>query len=526
MIETLKLRLEKIPLSQIPHFSSTVLDYLNQDPKLQSFISAYPEIEQFGSVIKHRNFPPDYREVLVDVLSEQYRGETVPDAVIQNIQTLKNENCFTITTGHQLNIFTGPLFFIYKIVSTINVCRLLKKHYPQFEFVPVYWMASEDHDFAEINHFQLFGKQYKWERQWQGAVGRMDLEGMPELLDQLNECPELFRKAYLDSDNLSQATLKVVNQLFGAQGLVSIDADNTHLKRLFMPVMKDDLLNQTAFHCVTDATKTLAEQGYKTLVTPREINLFYLEDNSRNRIVQKNQSYEVLDGNLSFSKEEILEQLELHPECFSPNVVLRTLYQETILPNLAYVGGPGELSYWLQFKSTFDHYKIPYPVLIPRNNVLVINKSITTKIEKLGVGIADLFEDPDQLKAAFIEQNAETSLNLGSQKGQLKQTFSEIAARIKEIDGSLTGFIKAEETRALKQLNNIEKRLKKAEEKNQELAIGQLMGIKEKLFPEGTLQERHQNILNFYINNPRFVDDLLEHLDPFDFKFHVLLDDG
>ena len=526
MIETLKFRLKKIPLSQVPYFSSTFLDYIDQDSQLESFISAFPSVGGFKNIIQNRNFPKENRQLLVEVLHQQYQTVSASENILSNVNKLGNDNCFTITTGHQLNIFTGPLFFIYKIVSTINACKILKKHYPQHDFVPVYWMASEDHDFAEINHFELFGKTYQWERQIEGPVGRMSLDGMTELVDQVKECPDFFKEAYLESDNLSQATLKIVNHLFGEYGLVTIDADNKDLKGLFAPVMEDDLLNQNAFNLVTEASEELVKKGYKTLVTPRKINLFYLEDHFRNRIVKKKERYEVLEKDLSFSQDEILSQLEQHPEVFSPNVIMRTLYQETILPNLAYIGGPGELSYWLQFKSTFDHYQIPFPILIPRNNVLVINKSIAGKIAKLEVDIEDLFTDPDQLRATFVQQNAQITLDLKSQKRQTANTFKEIIGKIKEIDGSLTGYIKAEETKALKQLEQIEKRLKKAEENNQELSVSQLLGIKEKLFPEGNLQERHQNFLNFYINNQHFIQELIEYLDPFDFHFHVLLDEG
>ena len=526
MIETLKLTLEKIPFSKIPHFSSTFLDYVNQDPKLETFIGTFPSVKGFERLIQDRNFPLENRGVLVKALKQQYTDLSPSEQILQNINRLNNENCFTITTGHQLNIFTGPLFFIYKIVSTINACKALKKHYPQYDFVPVYWMASEDHDFAEINHFQLFGRQYQWEREVQGAVGRMNLDGMAGLLDQLNECPDFFRQAYLESKDLAEATLKIVTHLFGDSGLVTIDADIPELKKLFIPVVKDELLNQTAYRCVSDASRQLEEIGYKTLVTPRKINLFYLDHNSRDRIVKKKDQYEVLDKSLSFTKDEILDHLEQHPEAFSPNVVMRTLYQETILPNLAYIGGPGEISYWLQFKSTFDHYEIPFPILIPRNNALVINRSIAGKIKKLDIKIEDLFMDPDQLKAAFVKQNATTTLDLGVQRAQIKNAFQEIGEKIKEVDGSLTGYIRAEENTVLKQMAQIEKRLKKAEEDNQEIAVSQLLGVKDKLFPDGSLQERHQNFLNFYINNTRFIEELLEYLNPFDFNFHVLLDEG
>jgi len=526
MIETHKLRLEKIPPAETSCFSSTFLDYLNQNPKLMRFTGAFPTIEAFGDIIETRDFPDRNRQVLVKVLGQQYANLVLSGKLTENINSLKNGNCYTVTTGHQLNIFTGPLFFIYKIISSVNACKALKEHYPQYDFVPVYWMASEDHDFAEINHFNLFGMQYQWDCHSRGAVGKLSLEGISEIVDQIKECPEFLREAYANSRNLAEATRKIVNHLFGDQGLVVIDADHHDLKELFIPVMKDDLLNQTAFRKINETIEALEQHGYRALVTPREINLFYLDENLRERIISNGEQYQVLGTDISFSQQEILQHLQQHPEHFSPNVVTRTLYQETILPNLAYVGGPGELSYWMQFKSTFEHYHIQFPVLLPRNNALVVNRALSRKMDKLELSPRDLFLEPDELRSTFVQRNSDTALNLEAQKKQVSHTFHEIIEKIKKIDGSLTGYIRAEENKALKNLEQIEKRLKKAEENNQEIAVHQLLGIKEKLFPEGALQERHQNFLNFYINNPRFIHELIDHLDPFDFNFHLLQEDG
>ena len=401
---------------------------------------------------------------------------------------------------------------------------MLAEENPECQFIPVYWMASEDHDFAEINHFNLFGKQYQWHSDQKGAVGRFNPQGIAEILDELRECPEIFEDAYRTSATLAGATRKIVNHLFGDQGLVVIDPDHAELKRLFAPIIKDELVNQNTFHHVQHSSEALQAHGYKTLVTPREINLFYLQDGLRERIVEQDDRYEILETDRSFSESEILKEVDEFPERFSPNVVLRTLYQETILPNLAYIGGPGELSYWLQFKSSFDHFNLPFPALMPRNNVLVVNRGNTKKKEKLGLSIEDLFLDPQELKSLFVERNATAAIELASEKRAISATFDNILKKIKAIDGSLTGYIKAEENKALKNLDQIEKRLIKAEERNQQTELNQVLGLKDKLFPNGNLQERDQNFLNFYINNQAFLDELRSLLDPFDFNFQVILE--
>ena len=526
MINTLALKLEKIPFTETGYFSQGFVDYVRQATNLQDFYATYPTLDNFESLIQNRNFDLSHRTTLTKVIGEQYSGLVQSGKMIQNLAQLSKSTCFTVTTGHQLNIFTGPLYFIYKIVTTIKACEALSARYPDYQFVPVYWMASEDHDFEEINHFNLFGRRHSWETSQRGAVGRFDTAGLSAILEELKDCPKLFQEAYTTGKSLAQATRYIVNELFGDQGLIVVDADHADLKRLFIPVMEDELVHHHANSAVQKQSEAIRELGYKTLVTPREINLFYLGDNSRERIVKRDGRYEVLGTDTNFDKKEIKSLLEQHPERFSPNVVLRTLYQETILPNLAYVGGPGELNYWLQFKGAFDHYQIPFPALLPRNCALYVNRSAMKKVYKLDLEIAKLFKDELTLKRDFVEANTQHSLDLEAEQQQAQELFDAIRNKATQVDGSLAGFINAEEAKFKKTLGQITKRIKKAEEQKQEVSVNQLINLKEKLFPEGGLQERHDNLLSIYTNNPQFIQEVMEHFDPFDFRFHVMMEDG
>ncbi len=519
------MNVEKIDFSQTNAFTPIFLDYLAQKETLSDFYHRPPERASFAEQLAEKQLSPEVRGDLVKVLKQQYSGEDLTEAVRKNIEDLAHEKTYTITTGHQLNIFSGPLFFIYKLVTAINACRQLSEAHPDHRFVPVYWMASEDHDFAEINHFHLFGQRYTWETEQQGAVGRFGLEGMDEVLSSLPEAVPLFEKAYREQDTLAAATRYYVNELFGKQGLVVLDADDATLKRHFAQVMQDDALNHSAKKLVEDASQRLDELDYRTQVHPRDINLFYLTDRQRERLVRQEESFAVNNTDQYFSEEKLRDEMEDHPERFSPNVVLRPLYQEMILPNLGYVGGPGELAYWLQLKPMFDHYQVPFPVLLPRNFALVVNKSNAKKLQKVGIRVADLFLDTTNLIKNFVEENAEASLSLGEQKAALAKVYDDVEEKVLAVDGSLKGFIGAELSKAFKSLENIEKRLKKAEEQKQETAVGQLESLKEKLFPDGGLQERHENLLTYHINNPQFIDELLAKFDPFDLSFNVFIDE-
>lgn len=517
------MKIEKVNLGETGNFSPIFLDYIEGKPALKPFYDLSPSLENFGEKIKNRNFAASSRKVLHRVLSQQYEKFSKSLALEANIASLLGENTFTVTTGHQLNIFSGPLYFIYKIVTTINACKALKEKYPESHFVPVYWMASEDHDFAEINHFTLFGKHYSWQTEQKGAVGRFK----PELGKIFEEMPEklfLFEKAYAQ-ETLADATRYFVNELFGDEGLVVMDADQTGLKALFKEVIKDELVNHKASELAEATSSQLTETGYKTQIFPREINLFYLDEGLRERIVKKEDRYKVLNSELSFSEEGILKLLDEHPEKFSPNVLLRPLYQEMVLPNLAYIGGPGEVAYWLQLKAVFDHYHVPFPLLMPRNFALVIVRANAKKLYKLSLYLQDLFLNGQALRAKFIEDNSNGRLKIDREKAVMQEVFESIKSKAESIDQSLEGFVGAESTKTMKIMDNIEKKLKKFEEQHHETSLNQLDTLKEKLFPGNGLQERTENYLNFQINNPSFIKTLLEKFDPFDFRFNVLIED-
>lgn len=516
------MRTKHVPLADTNSFSGIFLDYINKKEELTPFYNLYPSIENFEDLLTTRQLSSHHRSTLVDVLSQQYGPLNTPEAVEFNIHSLTNSKTFTVTTGHQLNIFTGPLYFIYKILTVINTCRQLKAKYHDYHFVPVYWMASEDHDFAEINHFNLFGKKYEWETPQKGPVGKFKPYTLNNLIDQINESLPLFEQAYLDHNNLAGAVRFYVNELFGDQGLVVVDADNKKLKKLFAPIIREDILENRSYTMVTKASQALKDIGYNDQAFSREINFFYMHKDIRERIEKDGELYKVVNTDITLTREELSSLIDHKPHYFSPNVIMRPVYQETILPNLAYVGGPSEIAYWLQLQETFIYYHLNFPILMPRNFVTVFTKSLDRKMKKLKLREQDVFLDVHLLKERYLKRHGENMHELNAEKKKIDQVFNKIKAKAIEIDGSLEGFIRAECSKALKSIENIGKRLKKAEESNNEVAMNQIDSLKEKLFPGGTLQERHDNFLNFYINNHHFVRQVREKLDPFEFSMHIL----
>jgi bacillithiol biosynthesis cysteine-adding enzyme BshC len=495
-------QVQTLDLSETNQFPALLLDYIDKKPSLDTFYNVYPTIENAKSLMEqHANFGLEKRSVLVDVLKKQYASiENAPD-----FNVLLDEKTFTVTTGHQLNIFTGPLYIIYKIVTTINLARALKKAYPDCQFIPVYWMATEDHDFKEIASFHLFGNTHTWGGEHTGAVGRLNPRELQSILKEIPAQPDFFAKAYLQQKTLADAVRAYMHALFGQEGLISLDADDASLKRLFLPIIQQELTAPKSAEVVFETTQKLSEMGYHTPLHAREINLFYLVDHLRERIVKEGALYKVLNTDITFTEEELLALTESNPERFSPNVILRPVYEEVILPNLAYIGGPSEVPYWLQLKDLFDAYQVPFPMLIPRNFALYITEKQIDKLQKIGIDYKELFLDEVALRKIYIQRHTEHPLDLAAEKAEFDTMFESIRKKALEIDVTMETAVKAKHARLSDMLKQLETRIGRAEAKKHSIGISQLLNIKNALFPNGSAQERYDNFLNFYCSDPTFI---------------------
>jgi len=522
------MQLKKIPFAETHSFTPFFLDYIQQKENLKPYYHHFPSIKNFNDQLnqKENSFPSANRTALVAALQKQYEGIPSVDLVQKNISSLRDTKTFTVTTGHQLNIFTGPLYFIYKIVTVINTCKALKAAYPEYNFVPVYWMASEDHDYDEIKYFRLYGKKYVWATNQTGAVGRFDTSDLKSLLNEVPGDISVFKDAYAKQKTLSGAVRYYVNALFGAEGLVVVDADDRTLKASFTDVIQQDILNQVNKPLVDSATTKLEKLGYKTQIHCRDINFFYLDKGLRSRLEKSGDKYSVLDTDISFSEDEIKKIIQQEPEKFSPNVILRPLYQEMILPNLAYVGGPAEIVYWLQLKNVFDHFTIPFPMLMPRNFALVMDHQVLRKFEKTDLELKDLFENKNFIFNHWVLKHSPRNLTVGEERSQLNNLFEEIQRRAAAVDNTLVAFVGAEHKRALNSLEKIERKILRAEKRLHADKLRQIESVKDDLFPSGSLQERVDNFLNFYQQDSGFIQKLLASFDPFDFNFNVLMEES
>ncbi|MHC5353470.1 bacillithiol biosynthesis cysteine-adding enzyme BshC [Myroides sp. LJL115] len=516
------------------YFSKLMVDYLNQKSTLEPLYNRAASLENFHAQIleKQENYSSKNRDQLFSALQKQYSTVSCGLKTQENINLLQHENTFTITTGHQLNLFTGPLYFLYKIISVINLCTTLKKKYPQYNFVPVYWMATEDHDFDEINHFFFQDKKINWQRSSTGPVGRLSTEGLDKVLevfsghlplgDNAKKIKDLFQDAYLNHENLAQATRYLANELFTDQGLVIVDGDDAELKQLFAPYVERELLEQTTKSQVETTFAILKD--YQIQVNPRDINLFYILDDLRERIILQDGVYHVNNTDIVFTKEQLLEHLKTHPQNFSPNAIMRPLYQEVILPNLCYIGGGGELAYWLELKPVFDLNKVTFPILCLRNSALIASKKQVEKLDRLNLEWKDIFLKQEALINLKAKEYSNVDFNFESQKQLLEKQFQDLLLLCDKTDKSFKGAVLAQEKKQLKGLDNLQKRLLKADKKSQKDKLQRIASIQTELFPSGSLQERNSNFSSFYIQyGPNLVQELIKKLDPLDHNFDLII---
>jgi bacillithiol biosynthesis cysteine-adding enzyme BshC len=528
----------KVASAEVSFYPPMAKDFLQNSQKFieQKLANTSPIEPDFQDLVKNKSNQKIDRNLLTRIIKKQYSNIKKPcKSVQENIEKLSQSNIYTITTGHQLCMYTGPLYFIYKIASVISLSKQINQKYSEFQTIPVYWMASEDHDFEEVNHFYIQNQKIEWQptTKFKEAVGKINPSEIDNLYKQIkSQFPELskasldieqFNRFYSESITLAEATRKIVNYLFGEYGIVVIDADEPELKKQFSYIIKKELQENFTFKQSNTAQEKLVNLGHSRRINPREINLFFMDSNLRERIEKVENNFKVVSTALNFSETEILNLLELNPEKFSPNVLLRPLYQETILPNIAYIGGSAEVEYWLQLKPVFDEAKIPYPAVLFRDSFFLINPKIHKKIEKLNLSLYSLFEDSSKLFTRLAVSNYSTNFDTNSAYQSVVSQLKIIIENIETIDPKLQYSGKSTLKKVENELDKLEKkriRAIKRKSKQIELDIEQIF---EKIKPQSIYQERRMNYLDgITILGKNFIQIIVENSNPLEGKIKFI----
>lgn len=524
----------KIPYTQTGFYSKIVIDYLNNEANLHSFF-LHPAnkagLEQ--AIVSRQHFNTNRKE-LGKALEHQYTGISTNDAVYTNMNLLQKETTFTITTAHQPNIFTGPLYFLYKILHAVKLAAYSKQQFPQYDFVPVFYMGSEDADLDELGHVYINGRKKIWNTAQTGAVGRMKVDKellklIEEIANEVGVQPEgqaiiaLLKKNYAEGETIQQATFKLVNELFGKYGVLVVIPDNAALKKLAHPVFMEELLHGPSSKITTTTGERLRASGYTAQAHSREINFFYLIDDKRERIEKDAHLWRVVNTEIVFTEIQLLEELSSHPERFSPNVILRGIFQEIILPNIAFIGGGGELAYWLQLKDLFAHYKVPYPVLVLRNSYLIVDERSVQLKNKLGFSYADFFQPVQQLQSQWVQKHSNKNLSVDEALENVNTLYNALGQQAAAIDGTLIKHVEALKVQAATRIEVLGKKMLRAEKRTHQASMHQIEKLKQQLFPGEQLQERVENFITYYAKyGAAFIDELYTNALALEQEFVVL----
>ncbi len=480
--------------------------------------SALDQLYQYelspNGVLKFAN-EQDYqqldRSLLVEALLKQNHSALYfTEAQKKNIESLIHKQTYTITTGHQLCLFSGPLYFIYKIITVINLAEKLNRTQSEKKFVPVFWMATEDHDFDEINHLHLSDKTLRWKRDGGGAVGDLDMSGMRSVIDELKTMIGLsdlsqswisaIEDCYLGAKNLAEATRNFVNFLFSSYGVIIIDANHRVFKSQFKSIFEQDIFEHKNHETYQSTLKYFEQNHLEAQVLVRPINCFYMKDGLRARIEKQGDIYKIVDTDLQFTTQELEQILDHQIDAISPNVILRPVYQQSILPNAAYIGGPAEVDYWLQLKAIFDLHKVAFPVLVPRQFALLLDEKSLKILAALQLKAGQLLVEDAEIPKLYLKTSGKAFAYQIENEG-IQLQYQSIIDRLKQLDPTLENAGKAQRKKMENGLEKLQKKANKAIQLQESVAIKRLLKIKSKLLPNGALQERHDNIMMYDISS-------------------------
>jgi len=522
-----KIAFDKV--NQLSHFDQLYA----ADQQLFSSLLPYPAtMEGIAASIEGRKNKDVNRELLVEIMTNQYKTNGI-DGRDELIKSLSDKNTFTIVTAHQPYLFGGPLYFILKILSAVKLAEQCKTAFPDYNFVPVFYIGGEDHDIDESNNVTVFNKKVVWNTDQTGPVGRMTTQDITASLEEIItilgnsenalKLAEDLRACYAVGNDINDAITCFIHHVLADFQLLVLNADDLKAKQSFKYIIRDEVLNGVAEALVTSQQEELKKMGLKPQAFVRPINFFYLSDEGRNRIINKDGNFIINNTEIKFTVSEMERELDDHPERFSPNVIIRPIYEEFLLPSVAFVGGGGELAYWIDRKPLFEYFDVHMPVLVRRDSMMIVDKGSMKKLGKLQLKIQDLFKDAHDLKTYFLNMHAESAISFNEENQELAELIKKMQEKVASIDPTLSGFVGSETSSFFKTIEHIEARVKKSLSSKHDIELQQLHTLQQKFFPANSLQERNESFMSFYIKmGNSLFEKIYNASNPLDISFKVI----
>ena len=524
---------KSIPIDETKLFTKLICDFSHSNPNLNSLLCDFPSLNSVKQSIRTVN--NKCRVDLVSVLKEQYNATSFNDCttkhVDENIIKILEHNSYTITTGHQLNIFASPLFLIYKIITVLAYARYLNHHIKNHHCIPCFWMASEDHDFEEINKVKIYNKNFHWDRTDPNrAVGTLPSKSILPILDDIKtilfntsfgkQLYQLYDNSFNNNVLYSDAMRSLLTCFFHDFGLVIIDGNHKKLKRMFIYDFELEIRKSIVFKSVTKTNKLIRKQ-YKPHINALISNIFYLSSSIRDKIQYDGKHYFSHVHQKKWLQKELIEEIREFPENFSPNVFLRTLYQQRIMPNVLYIGGPSEISYWLQLKDVFNQMNIQFPILQLRSFFLILSNKQANFLNKYQLSIDDVFlSTDDKIKKILLKLDKVKSENFNQ---ELDVFLSAVREKINCIDGFNLSAFGAFEKKIKREVKKIDDKILRTHKLNNKHILEAVHNLDMQLFPNHNPQEKINSFIPFFMKyGHSFFQLLIQESSVFDNKYIIL----
>jgi bacillithiol biosynthesis cysteine-adding enzyme BshC len=537
-----------INFSDIPGHQNLFLDYLYEFENVKDFYRTnFRDKEEYLKKFKIISESQRVqRERINSIITEQYKDLQCSTKTQKNISSLKDKKTLVVATGQQLGILGGPLYTLYKIITAIRLSNYLSERFDEYNFVPVFWLEADDHDFDEIKSINIINENnditkisYVDENiaeENKKSVGniifKISLNNFfEELANNLRDTefkPELLQKLksiYNEGKTFKQSFSELLFWFFDKHGLIIFDPQDKGVKEELKQVFKKEITDFRAHTEKLVATSAKLEETYHAQVKVRPINLFYNYDDGRYLVEPVDNDFRLRGKRKRFNYDELINLIENEPWNFSPNVLLRPICQDYIFPTAFYVAGPSEIAYFAQVMPLYDFYKIESPFIYPRSSATILEKNIISILEKNNLKISDAFINPENLKLKVVGALSQNTIDGIFEKtiSEIEFSFDQLKEKLFDIDKTISDA----SNRYREKINNYLVELKgkaiEAQKKKHEVTLRQIDKISSNLFPSQNLQEREINFI-YYKNKygKNFIDQLFEELEINKFEHQLI----
>ncbi|MBN2572458.1 MAG: bacillithiol biosynthesis cysteine-adding enzyme BshC [Ignavibacteriales bacterium] len=518
-----------VNFSDIPKHQSLFLDYLYEFENVKKYFNNdFRNKEKYFDIFNHLSEKErPHREIIADIIKEQYSNYSVSDLTKENIKKIKSNKTIAVVTGQQIGLFGGPLYTFYKIITTIKLCKKLQQQTDKFKFVPIFWMEGDDHDFNEIKSFNVISTdnniiniKYDDEQPQdtnRGSVGNMTLSH--KILDVLNELNNhivdtefktdilnFLNSTYISGRTLSDAFKNLLFKIFDEYGLIIFNPSDAKVKEILKPIFKQEIENFRKYTDIIVNNTAELDDLYHAQVKINPVNLFYSDEEGRFLIEPVDDEFRLRNRRKRFSKQDILDNIETHPEKFSPNVLLRPICQDYLLPTAFYIAGPSEISYFAQLIPLYKIYNIIQPILYPRASITIVESKVNNFLSKYGLALYNLFLEDKILTNQFTNAIGEIDYDnlLHTTKNNIENLINDLKLNIQKLDKTLVGTVDNTLEKINQAIDYLKLKVDKSQETKFDTALRQLRRAKNILFPNNNLQEREINFI-YFINKYSFA---------------------